>query len=115
MKSALLVISLMLTIIYGQLLLAQSSYTTSAGVEKLEAKEPRSKQAKALQEDKPSSGPKPEPSIPTKQQKQSAGSISDNKALSKKKGPNKNQGPNKVFIPTEEISEDQPVAFPVDI
>jgi hypothetical protein len=115
MKSALLVVSLMLAIIYGQLLLAQSSKTTSADVEELDGKDPQAKEAKALQETKQSSGPKPEPSILTKQQKQSADSISYKKALSNKKGPSKNQGPSKVFIPTEEISEDKPVAFPVDI
>ncbi len=109
MKSTLLVISLMLAIIYGQLLLAQSNKTTSADVEELEAKGPQSKEAKALQKEKQSSGAKPEPSIMTKQQKQSADSISN------KKGASKNQGPSKVFIPTEEISEDKPVAFPVDI
>jgi hypothetical protein len=109
MKSALLVISLLLAIIYGQLLLAQSSKTTSTDVEELDAKDPQAKEAKALPETKQSSGPKPEPSIMTKQQKQSAGSISNNNA------PSKNQGPSKAFVPTEEISEDKPVAFPVDI
>lgn len=35
--------------------------------------------------------------------------------LAKQKAQQKGREKNKVFIPTEEISEDQPVAFPIDI
>ena len=109
MKRVLFVISLMLAFTYGQLLLAQNSNTSSNDGDGLETKDQQAKEAKALQEEKEPSGPKQEPASLNKEQKKTADSINKNQELSNEKGPSK------VFIPTEEISEDQPVAFPVDI
>lgn len=96
MKLALLIVSLMVATIYGQLLLAQNSNGNASDVKELEAQQ---QQTKELDEE----ALKKAPTKPTKQQAQAKVSASKNKA------------PNKVFIPTEEISEDKPVAFPVDI
>lgn len=112
MKPILLVISLLLAIMYSQVLLAQNSDSTSSDVKDLEAQQQQTNEAKAkaLQEEKEpsspnkeSSSPNKEPSSPTKQQAEAQVSSSNKRVSSK------------VFIPTEEISEDKPVAFPVDI
>lgn len=112
MKPILLVISLLLAIMYSQVLLAQNSDSTSSDVKDLEAQQQQTNEAKAkaLQEEKEpsspnkeSSSPNKEPSSPTKPQAEAQASSSNKRASSK------------VFIPTEEISEDKPVAFPVDI
>ena len=105
MKPILLVISLLLAIMYSQVLLAQNSDSTSSDVKDLEAQQQQTNEAKAkaLQEEKEPSSPNKEPSSPTKPQAEAQASSSNKRASSK------------VFIPTEEISEDKPVAFPVDI
>ena len=114
MKPILLVISLLLAIMYSQVLLAQNSDSTSSDVKDLEAQQQQTNEAKAkakaLQEEKEpsspnkeSSSPNKEPSSPTKPQAEAQASSSNKRVSSK------------VFIPTEEISEDKPVAFPVDI
>ncbi|MFT5136659.1 MAG: hypothetical protein ACI8XV_001694 [Arenicella sp.] len=127
MKWSLFVISLMLAVTYGPLLAAQSNNTTSESVAGLEAKDAKSKDAKALQQEADSSVAKQQPAILTKQKDPKTDSNSNNQELNKNKAPSKQKalseneelsekkGPSKVFIPTEEISEDKPVAFPVDI
>ena len=127
MKWSLFVISLMIGVTYGPLLAAQSSNTTSDSVAGLEAKDAKSKEAKALQQEADSSVVKQQPAILTKQKNPTTDSNSNNQELNKNKAPSKQKvlsekkarsekkSPSKVFIPTEEISEDKPVAFPVDI
>jgi hypothetical protein len=115
MKWSLFVISLMLAITYGPLLAAQSHNTTNDSVAGLEAKDAKSKEAKAPQQETDSSAAKQQPAILTKQENPTTDSISNNQELNNNKAPSKQKGPSKVFIPTEEISEDKPVAFPVDI
>ncbi|MFT4628975.1 MAG: hypothetical protein ACI9WC_000355 [Arenicella sp.] len=118
MKRSLFVISLMLAITYGPFLAAQSNNTASESVAGLDAK---SKGAKALQQEADSSVAKQQPAILTKQKNSTTDSNSNNQELNSNKVPSKQKalsekkGPSKIFIPTEEISEDKPVAFPVDI
>jgi len=52
---------------------------------------------------------------PTAEKPESTKEQSTAKQPEKKSGERKNTRPDEVFIPTEEISEDSPVPFPVDI
>ena len=96
MRSVLFVINLVVVIAYSQLLLAQNSAATSSDAKELDTQQREAKE-RVLKEEKelasPNKEPLTKPSVST----------------------SKNKAPSKVFIPTEEISEDKPVAFPVDI